>query len=283
MGMYDMINDEQVKCFPVVYLYNGIPAYSMGSLNSYHVGDVVPYRTLYYNYTKDFNVIELNVWRNAFAPYDFILHVIRDGKVICTKTDSADDADFSGANMVINYFGNPINIRSAEEIYECLNGYRKAEAEIETLDETWTRLYAELLQIGRQYVKTEDKNSPEAQRISEKIDQIHQKMREEEKRTKEKRKEITNFLSQRWEGVTESSCIRLGEYVDIIRNNLELQKEEQTPENSERIENRIEISRTAVRNMIDSDKTLLERFFVWHDAKEEEKETIKMLIYPNER
>lgn len=85
MGMYDTINGEQIKMFivPLIYLpdkyieTNNILSYSGGSLLNYDVGDEVPYKTFWYNYGKDFNIIDF-----ASNYYDdkVIIHKIRDGK-----------------------------------------------------------------------------------------------------------------------------------------------------------------------------------------------------------
>lgn len=81
MGMYDTINGEQVKIFdvPIISLGDeifGFLSFSGGSLCEFGIGDEVPYKTKWYNYTKNFNILD-------FFPefYDeTVIHIIRDGK-----------------------------------------------------------------------------------------------------------------------------------------------------------------------------------------------------------
>lgn len=121
MGMYDTLNGEQIKFFIKPYIMlpdsfsNSSLGFSGGSLNSYDEGDDVPYKTFWYNYSKDFNIID-------FFPYDhdeLIVHMIRDGKNIGIKTlDKLTEDDFSCKSF--NDRGALMNIKSTEDIHEYL-------------------------------------------------------------------------------------------------------------------------------------------------------------------
>lgn len=98
MGMYDTLNGEQVKIFyiahamlPDDFIMDGCISYSGGDLRNYDKGDEVPYRTLYYNLGKDFNIYDLK-------PYDHdepIIHIIRNGINLGVKTlDEMKSSDF---------------------------------------------------------------------------------------------------------------------------------------------------------------------------------------------
>ena len=85
MGMYDIINSEQVKCFPwITYQYDKNSDIRFwnhgGSLKNFNNTDAVPYRSLCYNYHKDFNFLDLHP---TALPFDngIVLHIIRDGKI----------------------------------------------------------------------------------------------------------------------------------------------------------------------------------------------------------
>jgi len=61
MGMFDYLisrgNDVQVKCFYLPIYSNGKVWHSGGLLRTFHSGDEVPIKTLYYEYPKDFIVV----------------------------------------------------------------------------------------------------------------------------------------------------------------------------------------------------------------------------------
>ena len=83
MGMYNYLNGEQIKCFPVpmVYIDNGekghVSINSVGGLlNVYNLGDSVPYRSNIYNYGKDFMVFDYRGFEGVYT-----IHFIKDGKV----------------------------------------------------------------------------------------------------------------------------------------------------------------------------------------------------------
>ena len=81
MGLYDVINGEQVKVFstPLIgmpdFILSSCLSFGGGSLNSYEKGDKIPYKSYCYNLTKDFNIIDTEPYQ-----YDYpIIHIIRDG------------------------------------------------------------------------------------------------------------------------------------------------------------------------------------------------------------
>ena len=65
MGMYDTLNGEQVKCFPWFSFYVSpnddtkccITNHD-GNLGEYGNGNEIPYRSLAYNYGKDFFIFD---------------------------------------------------------------------------------------------------------------------------------------------------------------------------------------------------------------------------------
>ena len=67
MGMYDTLNGERVKCFPWFSFYVSpnddtkccITNHD-GNLGEYGNGNEIPYRSLAYNYGKDFLIFDFN-------------------------------------------------------------------------------------------------------------------------------------------------------------------------------------------------------------------------------
>ena len=118
MGMYDYIGTEQVKCF-YIYLYstNEITPglwISGGSLDSYKIGDKVPYKTKYYDYTKDFNIVliddEYDEYNNAVT-----ICMIRDGILKDIKPLAKTTENDWNILRCISYDGEWLNIYSKEE------------------------------------------------------------------------------------------------------------------------------------------------------------------------
>lgn len=135
MGMYDIINGFQVKCFTVpIYYGRGVfgleefkdygLGFSGGSLRSYHVGDEVPYKTWWYDYTPDFNVID--------ADGEETVYKIRNGKVINVKRGNLRVQDFEGINLCVGYHGTMLHIKEYEEFrrfFKNIKKFRKIYAE----------------------------------------------------------------------------------------------------------------------------------------------------------
>ena len=83
MGMYDMICGDQVKCFYRYFEFKDEIWTTSGDLRRFRIGDKVPYRTSWYNYTKNFNII--NLWDTLLEDGCADVHMligVRSGKVI---------------------------------------------------------------------------------------------------------------------------------------------------------------------------------------------------------
>ena len=91
MGMYDVINDDQVKmftvCFPVLEDTGEYSIYeSGGECKAYNIGDEVPWKRRYYNLGKNFDIVDM-----FSDDYDYdakeeaiLIHQIRNGKVFAS-------------------------------------------------------------------------------------------------------------------------------------------------------------------------------------------------------
>ena len=84
MGMYNTINDEQIKFFSVPILgfpdhfshSNNFIFYSGGELRYFDEGDAVPCQMLWENFGNNFNIMDLFPYEHDFP----MIHLIRDGK-----------------------------------------------------------------------------------------------------------------------------------------------------------------------------------------------------------
>ena len=85
MGMYDTINNEQVKIFAICYPIleensNVVLGANGGNLRYFDKGDEVPYKTLYYNIGENFDIFDMPIFANDEE--QTVIHRIRDGKNI---------------------------------------------------------------------------------------------------------------------------------------------------------------------------------------------------------
>lgn len=121
MGLYDYINGEQVKCFYKAYYSDNsfdeaIVSFSYGELGSYRDNDKVPYRTLFYNHTKNFVVFD---YRNS----DNLIHIIKDGRVYKT-THLKRITSLDGIEKVIDYYGRTLKIHKIEDFKKLIDDYK---------------------------------------------------------------------------------------------------------------------------------------------------------------
>ena len=91
MGMYDIINDDQVKmfavCFPVLEDNGEYDIYvSGGECKSYNTNDEVPWKKRYYNLGKNFDIVDMFSDDYSFdvGVEAILIHQIRDGKVFAS-------------------------------------------------------------------------------------------------------------------------------------------------------------------------------------------------------
>lgn len=121
MGMYDYINGNQIKCFytPLFYvcdiLEDNYINHSGGSLTGFNTGCKVPFKTMYYNYSKDFIIYDYRA--------DNFVHIIKDGMVYETiLLDKLSDEYIS--YICIDYFGNKLNIKTKDDMFVIKNEFK---------------------------------------------------------------------------------------------------------------------------------------------------------------
>ena len=114
MGMYDMICGDQVKCFYRYFEFKDEIWTTSGDLRRFRIGDKVPYRTSWYNYTKNFNII--NLWDTLLEDGCADVHMligVRNGKVNFVKPlAQANETDWKNIQRCIDYRGEWLRIFS---------------------------------------------------------------------------------------------------------------------------------------------------------------------------
>lgn len=282
MGMYDVINSEQVKAFPWAHFYkdkilNTLICYSGGNLNNYNTGDTVPYKNFYYNYGKNFMILDINIIPDSdYADYDFILHVIRDGKVKSTYKDKIGKEDFSLNNCVISKRGRYLNIKCEKDIYDYISDMRKYNKERDTIRSKWNEMFSESSKyiFGLGLI---DRNSDEYAFRHKKLKELSEAMKKEEERTKKDEEELSKRLLDKWGVDTEKEdrLAFLGEFLYIIKEfikNNKIDGEE------------IIISSNMLTQCIEQNPGIVEEYSKWQELNDNEKNLVNDIIeYANSK
>ena len=261
MGMYDTINGEQVKCFPWVSLYLNKISYHGGDLKYYGVGSKVPYKKPHYNYGKNFIILDLNRFPESdYFQYDYILHVIIDGKVKDTFEDEIGDIDWSINKNVVGYTGELLNIKNSEDMLNYIKAQREYWSKYEEINSHWDELFGEMMQYSHG-IALLDKDSEEKKSRLQKIEEVHKLMDEEKARIQP---EIDNLRVEYSKWFINTSdiddLINLGDYISAYKTEL----------NAER--DNAEMCKEMILKLLDSDDKLYDRYVEWQGSDEYIKE-----------
>lgn len=253
MGMYDTINGEQVKCFPWVSLYKGSITYHGGDLKYYGTGDEVPYKKPHYNYGKNFIILDLNRYpESEFCDYDYILHVIVDGKVKNMFENKISDIDWSINQTVVGYTGELLNIHGSEDLQNYIKAQRKYWVERENIRGHWNELFKEMMSYSYG-IALLDKDSEEKKMRNEKITEVHKLMDIEKERMSP---ELDKLSKEHFRWFVDTSdiddLINLGEYISAY--SLRGDEKEQCKE--------------VIQKLLSSDNTLYDRYVEWQGSDE---------------
>lgn len=115
MGMYDTLNDEQVKCFPW-YSFDVISLSPEGSIGGhggklkyYGNGSEIPYRSLAYNYGKNFIIFDFTPEFCTGEIGEWAAHVIENGRLKASfyRKDADDEFEkmLKKSTKNIGYYG----------------------------------------------------------------------------------------------------------------------------------------------------------------------------------
>lgn len=253
MGMYDLINGEQVKCFPWVSLYKNEISYHGGDLKNYKTGDEVPYKRPHYNYEKNFVILDINRYpeNNDFS-YNYFIHVIADGKVKDTFKNNVGEINWPVNKTVVGYSGELLNIHSNEDVVDYIAAQRKYWKDFENVRGHWNVLFKESVQyfVG---IGLLDKESEEKKMRLNKIEEIRRLMDEEETKIQPKLDDLIAAHSK-WFVDTSgiADLINLGDYISAY--NTRTDEKEQCKD--------------MVQKLLDSDSDLYNRYVAWQGTDE---------------
>lgn len=248
MGMYDYINGEQVKCFYIPFYYNSTKEtndchinHSGGHLYSFANGNEVPLQTNYYKYDKNLIILDTlfrektyycpschneghedelkdgklicDLCETNMKPSPAIIHIIRDGKIFKTIYDVYDEMNeelFGNTKMVIDYYGNKINITSYQDILSYLPDYRNYK---EIVYECAKKTTPILNQMGK--MLRDKKNGIFDKKEFENLEFMYEC---ERANADSKIEEAQNLYMDKWKANQNDIELCFGEYIDIIEN-----------------------------------------------------------------
>lgn len=273
MGMYDYINGEQVKCFDVVIMGNDGDLWrSGGSLDSYSTGNEVPYKKLHYNYTKNFIVLDINRFPECNDSYKYIVHEIKDGKVVGTYVDNVDNKVFENSNKTVSYYGEEMNIHSNEDILNYIKETAEYKKRYNEIDKERNRLFKESLKYLNGLTKLENGSAEKNERFN-KLKVLREQMNTESERIKEPLDKISKEYSSKWfvqETEDMDVIIKFGELLEIIRYS--------TDKNYSISEEKVAKAKEFINKIIVEKDNVIDKFKAWYCETEEEKEQVNKLI-----
>lgn len=284
MGMYDSINSEQIKCFPwVSYQHNDTDGMCLwshgGGLRCFNDNDKVPYRSLSYNYHKDFNIIDMHP---TMLPFDngIVLHAIRNGKVkesitieLLEDTDTPkhiQDAmsNYLSSAQTIGYTGNPvINIHSFDDMIQFYHENIKRRDKLVALRSTSHRLMNEWAKTVRQ-LHQENLSEIQKNNIKETINQVKTKYDAERKRIEPDIDKVNTMFVEKWcvrNSEETNTFIRFGEWIE---SGLRLISEHRPKDADEQLEWFMKDFEKLFANTVN--RKFVDQYFAWCEATPEE-------------
>lgn len=255
MGMYDVVNGEQAKCFPWVSYDSKKDEIWVhgGSLYSYEIGADVPYKSVNYNYGKNFVILVFNKYPDCtYCNYDYIIHVIDNGIVKDSFTNEIGDIDWENNDTVVGYSGELLSIKNSKNIEDYIASQRKYWTEYEKVRYHWNELFGKSMKCftGLGLLDKESKERKEREKEILRLDNL---MHEETMRIEPELERLESEHAKWFVDTSEiQDILNLGCYISAYYNTNDI-KERQA---CERI----------ITNLLDKDKYLLDRYVDWHES-----------------
>lgn len=299
MGMYDIINSEQVKCFPwITYQYDKNSDIRFwnhgGSLKNFNNNDEVPYRSLCYNYHKNFNILDLHP---TALPFDngIVLHVIRNGKIKESITIELNDtilipkelqehiSDYLSTAHTIGYTGYPdIKVHS---YHEMLAFYNESNARLEKLADIRKESHRRMNAWTKAVRKLHNQDLSDIQRyqIQNDINQLKTAYDDERKRIEPEIDELNIAFINKW-SIPKSSeinkYISFGEWItaglNLISGHRSLNANEHLINTDEQLEKFFDDFQHRFQGTVN--KKFVQQYFTWCEATPNEQILVNSFI-----
>ena len=144
--MYDYLGEEQVKCFgvPTVGISPKGDTFDLfihcmgGNLRYYHRGAIVPYKTPFYNYGKDFMVFDCRTfnYNEPIVEDELWVHIIKNGRYFRSVRYDRVPSRYK-IGLVLNNYGEVVNIKTHNDFKEIVYGWRYSQVKYKELSEKY--------------------------------------------------------------------------------------------------------------------------------------------------
>lgn len=250
MGMYDTLNGEQVKCFPW-YSFDvssidteGVVSGHGGGLKYYGNGGKVPYRSLAYNYGKNFIIFDFNPDFDPNNATDWIAHVIKDGllKTSIYKQNAGEEFEemLKRSRKNISYYG------SGNFKFKSISDINQYAIESDGLMNKTRKLYNTVHEIRREWMdalkegrrRNLKKGTPEYAELSSQLDQLSERHDAETRRVEPVIEKLRHDFAEKWTERETETYLKMSDFGECIEAGiLTLKwKKEQEKEPAEKIE-----------------------------------------------
>lgn len=204
--MYDTLNGHQIKTFPWyscecnTAFPDDIPIIShAGGLMAYHTGDSLPFRSVSYNYTPDFAILDIHP-DNEYL--DWMVHIVKNGKYVKTFSSidylPSDEATLKESKMVIGmYGGNNMKIRSIDDIVKYKEELAEMTSKSDKIRENLSVILVKMRESTKELESCE-KGSEKYVKIKENLDAIDKEYEAEVKRRNPELDKILNDFRAKW-------------------------------------------------------------------------------------
>lgn len=206
MGMYDTFNGELEKVFPWYTFsdtFNQIDGHG-GNLKYYGNGDNIPYRSLSRNYTKNFIILDIDVFEflGCQSEHECIMHIIEDGILRKTVYPSEFSENINGyissANYIISGYGEFIgNIHSVDDVYKYKNDLKIQALEKQESNRCRQIALSQILHELRE-LKDIKENTKEYKEKIAAINEMQKNLDEQSKAAESKIKKINEKFFRLW-------------------------------------------------------------------------------------
>lgn len=228
MGMYDTLNGEQVKCFPW-YSFDVMPLAQVGFINGhggslayYCNGSKIPYRSLAYNYGKNFIIFDFNVDLDPNDGSSWVAHVIEDGilKASVYKEDAGDEFEemLKRSRKNISYYGGGnFNFKSIADINQYAVESDELMKKINKLNEPADKIMREWMKTLKEYrSRNLKKDTPEYTEIRSRLDQFSKRHDTETDRIEPVIKKLRHDFAEKWIESESEDYLKMSDFGESI-------------------------------------------------------------------
>lgn len=229
MGMYDTLNGEQVKCFPW-YSFDVMSLSSEGSIGAhggnlkyYGNGCKIPYRSLAYNYGKNFIIFDFNPDGLTMDDNNnWVAHVIEDGllKASVYKEDAGDEFEemLKRSSKNISYYGDGnFKFNSIADINQYAAESDELMKKTKKLHETADKIMREWSDALKEVrLKNIKKGTPEYAELSSKMDQFSIKHTAETNRIRPEIEKLRQDFAEKWTEKESEDYLKMSDFGESI-------------------------------------------------------------------